>query len=68
MKMVFNGSEKIDDDGGDFLLLTDYGQEGFAVSHQNKTLEGALAAMAEGVCGVPMTLVKLVRVDATECA
>ena len=61
--MIFNGSDKIKDDGGDYLVLTDYGCEGFSVTHQTETHEDALRWMTECNYGSPQTLVKLVRVD-----
>lgn len=61
--MIFNGSEKIKDDGGDYLVLTDYGCEGLSVTHQAATHEDALRWMTECNYGSPQTLVKLVRVD-----
>jgi uncharacterized membrane protein len=64
--MIFNGSSKIKDDGGDYLVLTDYDMEGFSVSHQDTTIESALKWIAS--CGYtsPMTLVKLVRIEMKE--
>ena len=64
--MIFNGSAKINDDGGDYLVLTDYGCEGFAVEHQSATIEEALRLMTQGNCGDPQTLVRLVRVELGE--
>lgn len=61
--MIFNGSSKIKDDGGDYIILTDYGCEGISVSHQAATHEEALRWMMENSYGSPMTLVKLVRVE-----
>lgn len=61
--MIFNGSSKIKDDGGDYLVLVDYGCEGFSVSHQAATHEDALRWMTENSYGSPQTLVKLVRVE-----
>lgn len=63
--MIFNGSDKIKEDGGDYLLLTDYGCEGFGVTLQAATLEEALLGMIECSYG-PQTLVKLVRVETRE--
>lgn len=65
--MIFNGSPNIKEDGGDYLLLTDYdyGCEGFAVTHQAATLEEALLGMIECDYG-RQTLVKLVRVETQE--
>jgi hypothetical protein len=63
--MIFNGSDKIKENGGDYLVLTDYGCEGFAVTHQAATLEEALLGMIECDYG-RQTLVKLVRVETRE--
>ena len=64
--MIFNGSSKIKNDGGDYLVLTDYGCEGFAVTHQAATHEDALQWMIECSYGSPHTLVKLVRVESRD--
>lgn len=61
--MIFNGSDKIKDDEGDYLVLADYGCEGFSVAHQAGTHEDALRWMMRCDYGCPQTLVKLVRVD-----
>jgi hypothetical protein len=61
--MIFNGSSKIKDDGGDYLVIVDYGCEGFSVSHQAQTHEDALRWMTASNYGSPQTLVKLVRVE-----
>jgi len=61
--MILNGSDKIKDGRGDYIVLTDYGCEGFAVTHQAATHEDALRWMIECNYGSPQTLVKLVRVD-----
>ena len=60
--MIFNGSSKIKDNGGDYLVLVDYGCEGFSVCHQAATHEEALRWMTNNY-GSPQTLVKLVRVE-----
>ena len=61
--MIFNGSDKIKDNGSDYLVLTDYGSEGLAVTYQATTHEDALRWMTECNYGSPQTLVKLVRVS-----
>ena len=65
--MIFNGSSRIKDNGGDYLVLVDYGSEGLSVSHQFHTHTDALGWMAKNNTGYPNTLVKLVRVDILEC-
>ena len=64
--MVFNGSDKIKNDGGDYLVLIDGGSDGFYVAHQAETHEDALRLMTENEYKLPQTLVKLVRVDTLE--
>ncbi len=64
--MIFNGSFKIKDDGGDYLVMVDYGCEGFNVSHQARTHGDALRWMFANNYGSPLTLVKLVRVETME--
>jgi len=64
--MIFNGSDKIKDGGGDYLVLTDYGSDGFVVTYQAEMLEKALKWMMGSNFGSPQTLVKLVRVDMRE--
>lgn len=54
---------KIKDDGRDYLVLVDYGGEGFGVHHQTETRKEALRWMMENNYGSPQTLVKLVRVE-----
>ena len=61
--MIFNGSSKIKDYGGDYLVMVDYGCEGFSMAHQAQTHEDALRWMAANNYGSPQTLVKLVRVE-----
>lgn len=56
-----NGIEKIVDDGGDYLLLVDFGAEGIAVWSQWKTLEAAAEAAMRCTNG-PRAIVKLVDV------
>ena len=61
--MIFNGSDRIRDNDGDYIVLTDNGCEGFSVHHQAKTLQDALRVITRGGFGSPQTLVKLVRVE-----
>ena len=42
--MLFNHIDSIDNEGGQYLVLTDYRTEGIAVSSQHETLEEALLA------------------------
>lgn len=64
--MIYNGSRKIKDDGGDYIVFTDYGSEGFCVSAQLKTLPDAIAWMINNPSDNPRTIVKLVVVELTE--
>lgn len=63
--MIFNASDKIKEEGGDYLVLTDDGCEGFSLKLQAESLEEALLGMLECSYG-PQTLVKLVRVETRE--
>lgn len=63
-KTTFNHIEKIDENGGDYIVLVDYFCEGISVKSQHKTITGALAAMGE--TGSPESIVKLVRVELNE--
>ena len=64
--MIFNGSEKILNNGKDYLVLVDYGMEGISVGSQHETLAKALLWMHEAAYWSPMTIVKLVRVNIEE--
>jgi hypothetical protein len=64
--MTFNGIERIKEEAGDYIVLTDYYEDGIAVSHQSQTLEGAVAWMTACAYGNPQSIVKLVRIQATE--
>lgn len=59
--MKLNGMQKINNDGGDYLVLTDYGQEGIAVSHQCETAEEAAKWMMSSDYGSPHAVVKVVH-------
>lgn len=64
--MTFNGIDKIKDDAGDYIVLTDYGQDGISVSHQAESLvEAAEWMIGSGACA-PQSIVKLVRVQTVE--
>ena len=58
--MKLNGISKIDNEGGDYLVLTDYGQEGLSVTHQCDTPEEAAKYMMESDLGSPQAVVKVV--------
>ncbi len=64
--MILNGIDKIDNDGGDYLVLCDYGMEGLSVRVQAKTLEDVIHWIAGGRAGEPTAIVKLVRIEARE--
>ena len=59
--MKLNGIRKIDNNGGDYLVLTDYGQEGIAVSHQCETAEEAAQWMMSSDYSSPHAVVKVVH-------
>lgn len=56
--MKFNQSDKIDNDGGDWVVLNDYGSEGFTVDGQYKTSEEAISSFSSSACA-PQILLKL---------
>lgn len=57
--MKINQMTKIDDKKGDWLILTDYGTEGIAVTSQHKTPEDAIKNLG-GLGGDAQAIVKLV--------
>ena len=59
--MTLNGIEKIKDEGGDFIVLVDYGCEGLSVWSQHETAKEAIKSLASYVGSG--CLVRLVRVD-----
>ena len=61
-----NGIRKIRDDAGDYIVLSDYGQEGICVSHQCESVLEAIQHLALNDIGNPQSIVKLVRLKATE--
>ena len=63
--MILNASSKISDDGGDYIVLADYGTEGISVAHQFTTLQEALQVFGGGAYDC-LTLVKLVRFEVAE--
>jgi len=54
--MKLNKSDKISDDGGDWLILIDYRSEGFSVKGQYDTPEEAILNLGSDF---PETIVKL---------
>lgn len=60
--MKLNSIEDIDSNGGDYLLLVDYGYEGLSVSSQHETLPDAVNAAMRGNISGPTAIVKLVEV------
>ena len=65
MILTFNGTRKIEDAAGDYIVLTDYGTEGLAVSHQAATLREAVEFQAASSRG-PSAIVRLVRLKSVE--
>jgi hypothetical protein len=59
--MKLNGIRKIDNNGGDYLVLTDYGYEGIAVSHQCDTAEKAVEWMLSSDYSSPHAVVKVLH-------
>jgi hypothetical protein len=62
--IVFNGISEIKDDGGDYIVLIDYGLEGLS-PNQFHDINEAVAYILSGLSG-PATLVKLIRVLGSE--
>lgn len=60
--MKLNGISKIKSDAGDFIVLSDYGLEGIAISHQAATVEAAVEWMLTCDYGAPQTVVQLVEI------
>ena len=60
-KMKLNGIRKINNNGGDYLVLTDYEQEGIAVSYQCETAEEAAQWMMSSDHSSPHAVVKVVN-------
>lgn len=67
--VVFNGSRKIDDaNRKDYIVLTDYGSEGLAVSYQSESLRDAIDWISTTDYSGSHSLVKLVRLKINESA
>lgn len=60
--MILNGIRKIDDDGGDYVVLVDYGQEGLCVRHQTDSRAKAILWTLQNQ-GEPCAILKLVRLE-----
>lgn len=65
MSLFLNYSDRIKDDGNDYILLADYGSEGMSVQSQHETLWGAVEAMHR-YAHAQMTIVKVCRMDIKE--
>jgi hypothetical protein len=61
--MKMNGIRKIDNNGGDYLVLTDYGQDGIVISRQCETAEDAVQWMLSSDYSSPHAVVKMVHVS-----
>lgn len=57
--MKINRTSKIDDDGGDWLILTDWGSDGMSVTSQHESPEEALKFLGSDSGGSPQAIVKL---------
>ena len=64
--MVVNGNSSIDPTKGEYLLLVDYGAEGFTIVNQFHELQEALLGCMQNHTGSPITLVRLVTIDVAE--
>ena len=58
--MKINQSTRIDNKKGDWVVLNDFGSEGFTVHDQYKTPEEAIKGMSSST-GCPQTIVKLIE-------
>ena len=59
--IALNEIGKIKSDGGDYLLLVDYGCEGIAVGSQHTSLASAISSALYG-SNNPQAIVKIVRI------
>lgn len=64
--MKLNGIRKIDNNGGDYLVLTDYGLEGIAVSHQCETAGEAAQWMMSSDYSSPQAVVMVVHASISQ--
>lgn len=62
--MLFTDIESIAKEGGQYLVLTDYGSEGLAVTSQHEELEGALLAYGNGL---PQAIVMIPKISFEVC-
>lgn len=60
--VTFNQS-RIESDGGDFIILNDFGMEGMTVASQHKTVMDAIHTFGSDY--TPQVVVRLVRVTVT---
>lgn len=60
--MLLSTTGKLKDTGDDYVVLVDYGSEGFSVLSQHETIEAAMRARDECNYGSPMAIVKLCRI------
>jgi hypothetical protein len=60
--MKLNGMDKILNDGRDFLMLVDYGQDGISVMGQYHSAGEALSAALRSSMGSAVAIVKLVDI------
>lgn len=60
--MILNGIDKIDSDGGEYLVLIDYCSEGLSVSGQFETLDEAIDSVMAGGYSRPAAIVQLVDI------
>lgn len=63
--MKFSNTKKIKVDGGDYIVLVDYGIEGIAVRSQHDTLQDALLDIPHS--GDECAIVRLVEFEIAEC-
>ncbi len=59
--MKINKIDKIDSKKGDYILLSDFGSEGIAVSGQYKDIEAAVLGLGND-CSSSQAIVKLVDI------
>lgn len=64
--MKLNAIPKIKNDEGDYIVLTDYGQDGISVSHQANSAQDAFSWLMANNYGHPQAIVKIVNINGDE--
>ena len=64
--IVFNGSEAVKDNGGDYMIIMESGYQGFSVLSQHADLPSALTQICTDKASRSGTLVRLIRLEVAE--